>query len=92
MATSMTSVLVDSFTERSLVVLVAVLAGILAITAPKIINFVRLASIPYIGSEYGNEEKRRQAYLQGARKLYYAGYDKVDDILPHDPFLTFGLR
>lgn len=82
MATSWTSFPSEAFSERAVVVVVAILAVTLASIGPKVINIIRLASIPYIGSEFGNEEKRRVAYLQGARNLYYAGYEKVH----HGPF------
>lgn len=77
MATSWTSFSIETFSERAVVVFVAILAVALASIGPKAINLIRLASIPYVGSEFGSEEKRRVAYLQGARNLYYAGYEKV---------------
>ncbi|KAF3761191.1 cytochrome P450 [Cryphonectria parasitica EP155] len=75
MATSTTSSLSETLSERFLVIVAAVLACALAYLGPKIISIIRLAALPVIGTELGNEEKRRQAYLQGARKLYYAAYD-----------------
>lgn len=77
MATSLTSYTLEAFSERALVVLVAIIAGALALLGPWAIKTIRLASIPWLGVELGNEEKRRVAYLQGARKIYYAGYEKV---------------
>ncbi|KAJ4422541.1 hypothetical protein N0V82_002769 [Gnomoniopsis sp. IMI 355080] len=82
MATSLTSYTSETFSERAFVVLVAIIAGALAFLGPWAIKTIRLASIPWIGSELGNEEKRRVAYLQGARKIYYAGYEKtIADLL-----------
>lgn len=75
MATSITSLAAETLSGRSLVIFVAIIACILTFLGPKTATFIRLASIPFIGTELGNEEKRRQAYLQGARKLYYAGYE-----------------
>lgn len=77
MATSWTSFPIETFSERAAIVLVAILAVALASVGPTVISLVRLASIPYVGSEFGSEDKRRVAYLQGARNLYYAGYEKV---------------
>lgn len=59
--------------------LVTILLGVFATAwlLPRCIKYVRLAAIPVIGSEIGSEEKRRQAYLMGARKLYNDGYKKV---------------
>jgi hypothetical protein len=36
-----------------------------------------VANIPVIGKEIGDEEKRRLAYLGGAKRLYAEGYQKV---------------
>lgn len=55
----------------------ALFACFVAAIAPRVVNTLRLWSIPTIGEELGNTEKRRQAYLGGARKLYSAGYQKV---------------
>lgn len=77
MATTLISFPTETFPERAVVVIVALVAVALASFGPKAINLIRLASIPYVGSEFGSEEKRRLAYLQGARKIYYAGYEKA---------------
>lgn len=77
MATIWTSFPVETFSERAIVVFVATFAVALASFGPKAISIIRLASIPYVGSEFGSKEKRRVAYLQGARNLYHAGYEKV---------------
>ncbi|KAJ9132428.1 Cytochrome P450 [Pleurostoma richardsiae] len=58
--------------------LVAVLFAVFGIAylLPKAITAVRLAAIPTVGQELGDKEKRRQAYLAGARKLYNDGYKR----------------
>ncbi|PNP79955.1 hypothetical protein FNYG_06652 [Fusarium nygamai] len=57
----------------------ALLACFVVAVAPRVLNLLPLWSIPTIGEELGNKEKRRQAYLGGARNLYSAGYQKFKD-------------
>lgn len=40
-------------------------------------DLFRLEKIPLVGKELGNTEKRRIAYLRGARGLYTKGYHQV---------------
>lgn len=65
-------------TGRLPVIVVAVLVCAAAYLLPRVANLVRLYNIPVVGKELGGEEKRRNAYLAGARKLYNDGYKKVD--------------
>jgi hypothetical protein len=64
--------------------LVAVLFAVFGIAylLPKAITALRLAAIPTVGQELGDKEKRRQAYLAGARKLYNDGYKRVNMLPP----------
>lgn len=36
-----------------------------------------LQALPLAGSEFGNEQKRRQAYMSGAKGIYKDAYNKV---------------
>lgn len=67
----------DLVANRWPLLVTALVACFVATVAPRLVNVLRLWSIPTIGEELGNTEKRRQAYLGGARKLYSAGYQKV---------------
>ncbi|KAF4944142.1 hypothetical protein FSARC_14749 [Fusarium sarcochroum] len=71
--------LLDLAANRWPVLLSALIACFVAVVAPRISSVLRLWSIPTVGEELGNTEKRRQAYLGGARKLYSAGYQKFKD-------------
>lgn len=72
-----TQSLVDVAANRWPVVLTALLVCFVAAIAPKLGNILRLWTIPIVGEELGSTEKRRKAYLGGARKLYSDGYQKV---------------
>jgi hypothetical protein len=54
-----------------------VAAILLAIGLQALLARNPLSDIPQIGQELGSDEKRRQAYLQGAKNLYNDGYRKV---------------
>ncbi|KAI1033565.1 hypothetical protein LB505_012981 [Fusarium chuoi] len=69
----------DLVANRWPLLVTALVACFVATVAPRLVNVLRLWSIPTIGEELGNTEKRRQAYLGGARKLYSAGYQKFKD-------------
>ncbi|KAM5366233.1 hypothetical protein ACJZ2D_010661 [Fusarium nematophilum] len=71
-----TQSLVDFASNRWPILLVTFVVCIGAALAPKITGTIRLWSIPTVGDELGGTEKRRKAYLGGARKLYYDGYRK----------------
>jgi hypothetical protein len=66
--------------ERWPAVTAAVFACFVAFLVPKALGTLRMSRIPTVGEEFGGEEKRRQAYLAGARKLYNEGYKKVCSI------------
>ncbi|KAF7548892.1 hypothetical protein G7Z17_g6765 [Cylindrodendrum hubeiense] len=70
---SLTSLILD----HSPVLSTALLLFLAAIVGPHILQRSQLWKIPFIGEELGGTEKRRQAYLAGARKLYNDGYRKV---------------
>lgn len=38
-----------------------------------------LSSLPMVGSEIGNADKRRAAFVQGAKNFYLEGYRKASD-------------
>jgi len=40
-----------------------------------------ISSIPLVGEEIGDAEKRRVAYIMGAKRLYEEGYKKVEWLL-----------
>lgn len=65
--------------ERWVVISTAILVLAVSLWAPSLANQFRTWQIPMIGEELGTVEKRRQAYLGGARKLYNEGYRKVWD-------------
>lgn len=79
--------LTNSATERALFALatsaIALVSYRLLIA---LLEHFRLSKIPTVGADVGNTEKRRQAYLAGARKLYNEGYKKV--LRPCDPEAT----
>lgn len=58
-----------------------IITGLLAFAAAAFLRIVpdlfRLEKIPLAGKEFGNTEKRRLAYLGGARRLYTDGYRNV---------------
>ena len=49
----------------------------IAVAAPHTSRLMALRKIPLAGSELGSTEKRRMAYLGGARQVYQGGYRKV---------------
>ena len=67
----------DIAANRWPVLLTALLVCFVAAIAPKLGSVLRLWTIPVVGEELGSTEKRRKAYLGGARKLYSDGYHKV---------------
>jgi hypothetical protein len=73
--------LLDLVANRWPILVTALFACFVAAIAPRVVNILRLWTIPTIGEELGNTEKRRQAYLGGARKLYSAGYRKVKALI-----------
>lgn len=71
----------DFVSNRWLIIVTALFACLVAAIGPRVVNALRLWTIPTIGEELGSTEKRRQAYLAGARKLYSAGYQKVKSLV-----------
>lgn len=71
------NIIVDRLVERWPVVLACLLVSVVAGVYPHIRNGLNIYKIPIIGSELGSTDKRRQAYVRGARKLYNDGYNKV---------------
>ena len=67
----------DIAANRWPVLLTALFVCFVAAIAPQVRNLLRLWTIPVVGAELGSTEKRRKAYLRGARKLYSDGYQKV---------------
>ncbi|KAH8655513.1 cytochrome P450 [Xylariales sp. PMI_506] len=68
----------DTIVEKWPAILVALLAG-LAVYIPRFLVVLRMATFPTVGTELGSSEKRRKAYLAGARSLYYDGYRKFKE-------------
>jgi hypothetical protein len=58
-----------------------VLTTVLAFAAAWLLQAVLkrdpLSSLPMVGSEIGNADKRRAAFFQGARNIYLEGYRKA---------------
>lgn len=69
--------LVDIVYERWPVISAALAACAIALILPMVLQTIRLSSVPVVGKELGGTERRRQAYLVGAKKLYIDGYRKV---------------
>ncbi|CAG2014307.1 unnamed protein product [Fusarium graminearum] len=67
----------DITANRWPVLLTALLVCLVAAIAPKVGSVLRFWTIPVVGEELGSTEKRRKAYLGGARKLYSDGYQKL---------------
>ncbi|KAK7409073.1 hypothetical protein QQX98_008734 [Neonectria punicea] len=65
--------------DRAPVLSTALLVFLGALLVPHLLQKVQLWKIPIVGEELGNTEKRRQAYLAGARSLYTDGYRKFKD-------------
>lgn len=76
------AVLLESLEARWPIIASAALAGLVAILLPRVLVTIRMWQIPMVGSELGSHEKRRQAYLAGARKVYNEGYKKVGPLEP----------
>ena len=60
-----------------------VLSTLLAFAAAWLLQAVLkqdpLSSLPMVGSEIGNADKRRAAFVQGAKNIYLEGYRKASD-------------
>lgn len=60
-----------------------VLSTILAFAAAWLLQVVLkqdpLSGLPMVGSEIGNADKRRAAFVQGAKNMYLEGYRKASD-------------
>ena len=67
----------DIAANRWPVLVTALVVCFVAAIVPKIGSLLRLWTIPVVGEELGSTEKRRKAYLGGARRLYCDGYQKV---------------
>ncbi|KAF5024477.1 hypothetical protein F66182_3417 [Fusarium sp. NRRL 66182] len=65
--------------DRWLILATSLTVCIAAVLSPSIVRVIRLWNIPTICEEIGSVEKRRLAYLGGAKKLYTAGYQKFKD-------------
>lgn len=65
--------------ERWPIILVALLAIVVVTVYPTVLRTVQIAQIPTVGAELGGTDKRRQAYIASARKLYNYGYRNVFD-------------
>lgn len=63
--------------DRWITVSTAGLVIVASLWVPSLIAQFRTWQIPVVGEELGSAEKRRQAYLSGARALYNEGYRKV---------------
>lgn len=63
--------------EKWPIILTAFLALAIATAYPHVLRAIQIAKIPTVGTELGGEDKRRQAYISSARRLYNDGYHKV---------------
>ena len=83
-----TGQILELVSGRMTVIAAAAAICILTYLLPKLTAVLRLAAIPMVGTDLGNSEIRRKAYLGGARKLYNDGYKLVccqrRDIRPTD--------
>ena len=64
-------------TEKWLLLSTALVVLASCAILPALLQRIQLSKIPIVGREIGGTEKRRQAYLRGARKLYSQGYQNV---------------
>ncbi|PKS08122.1 hypothetical protein jhhlp_005397 [Lomentospora prolificans] len=62
-------------------VLSAALACFSVYIWPRVVTSVSLWNLPTVGNEWGSQEKRRLAYISGAKKMYIEGYRKFKDEL-----------
>lgn len=67
----------DVIVDRWPVISTVALAAMIAVFLPSTLRLIRMFTFPTVGTELGGPEKRRKAYLAGARKLYNDGYRKV---------------
>lgn len=74
---STTSTSYDLVAERWPIIATALLTLALVTAYPYAVHAIRIAQIPVVGTELGGVDKRRQAYISSARKLYNDGYRKV---------------
>ncbi|KAH7145688.1 cytochrome P450 [Dactylonectria estremocensis] len=72
---SLSSLILDHWPVLS----TALILSLAAVVVPHILQRFQLWRIPFVGEELGGTEKRRQAYLAGARRLYTDGYRKFKD-------------
>ena len=72
--------LIASIAERWPILLTSLVILASALLIPSLGNVFRLSQIPLVGRELGSAERRRKAYLTGARRLYTKGYEKVGSL------------
>lgn len=77
---------IDLAVNRWPTLLAIVVVCLTAAFGPTINRTILLRSLPVVGD--GNAEKRRMAYLAGARKLYSDGYQKVMISMPQGLILN----
>ncbi|RMJ08867.1 hypothetical protein CDV36_011516 [Fusarium kuroshium] len=68
---------IDIAVDRWPIILAAVVVFLTTVFGPIINRTILLSGLPVVGD--GDAEKRRMAYLAGARKLYSDGYQKFKD-------------
>ncbi|ETS73381.1 hypothetical protein PFICI_14986 [Pestalotiopsis fici W106-1] len=69
----------DVIVDRWPIISTVALAAVIAAFLPSTLRLIRMFTFPTVGTELGGAEKRRKAYLAGARKLYNDGYRKFKE-------------
>lgn len=76
---AVTETFIQFFVGKWPVILTSVLACLVAVGLRYVLQTNPISDVPLVGKEIGSEEKRRQVYLAGAKKLYVSGYHKFKD-------------
>lgn len=69
--------LLDIAAERMPLIATTILVSLLGLLVQRYFAQPRLSGIPLVGASLGNVEKRRKAFLAGARPIYMEGYQQV---------------
>lgn len=78
----MVTQVLDVAVERMPLIATTVIVSLLAWLVQRFLSRASLSHIPLAGAMLGDAEKRRKAYLAGAKNIYKEGYQKVR---PHCP-------
>ena len=72
----MATTILEIVNER-LPLIASTLIVLLALVAQRFLAQRPISSLPLAGAAIGNAEKRRKAYLEGAKNIYAEGYQKA---------------